>query len=156
MSTVHNHHNPTNTPDRAVPRSSRVPTRTDRVVTWIGWHFWELCGVAVSTGVAVSVTPWAWFATALITVVWLVHEVRVAREQAPLRAAIAAERAHRAAPSAALPAALPAAPDTAPGAGVDAVSAHDASTPTGQGSRTGAVGGGPAGSPDPAAGWGSW
>lgn len=63
-----------------------VPTRTDQVVSWLGWHFFELAAVLVSAGLAVTVTRWLWLLTAAVTAGWIGHEVRDAQEQAAVKA----------------------------------------------------------------------
>lgn len=62
-----------------------VPTRTDQVVSWLGWHFFELAAVLVSALLAVTVTPWLWLLTAAVAAGWIAHEVRDAREQAAVK-----------------------------------------------------------------------
>ncbi|WP_157360698.1 hypothetical protein [Amycolatopsis thermoflava] len=74
-------------PDHAVqPRGQLVtrpaaapgPTRTTRVVAWVGYHLLELSGVAVPTVLAVFVSPWFAVAAVLAAVLWAVHELRPA------------------------------------------------------------------------------
>lgn len=63
-----------------------VPTRADRVVSWLGWHLPELAAVLVPAVLAVAVTPWLWLLTGAITAGWIAHEVLTAREQAAVKA----------------------------------------------------------------------
>lgn len=63
---------------------AETPTRTDGVVSWIGWHLGELAGVIVPGVVALTVTPWAAVVSVLAGVSWAVHEVRSARRQRAL------------------------------------------------------------------------
>lgn len=69
-------------PDELAPEA---PDRVTRVVSWIGWHFWELAGVVVPAAVAVAVSPWAWVVSGAVSAGWTVHSVRTAREQAAIR-----------------------------------------------------------------------
>ncbi|WP_216210587.1 hypothetical protein [Amycolatopsis aidingensis] len=61
-------------------------TRTDRVVSWIGWHIGELVAVGLPLLLAVTVTVWAAALAVLAGAVWTVHEVRHALQQRALRA----------------------------------------------------------------------
>jgi hypothetical protein len=70
-----------------------VPTRMDRVVSWIGWHCPELAGVLAPAVLAVTWTPWLWLLTGAVAAVWIAHEVWTAREQAAMKAAVKAGRA---------------------------------------------------------------
>lgn len=60
--------------------------QVDRVVSWIGWHVGELAGVIVPGAVALSVTPWAAVVSGVVGAGWAVHEIRLARQQAEIRA----------------------------------------------------------------------
>jgi hypothetical protein len=61
------------------------PDRATRVMSWLGWHFFELTGVTVPTVVAVVATPWAWVVSGVVGAGWTVHSVRTARAQAAIR-----------------------------------------------------------------------
>ena len=72
--------------ERRAVSAPGLPTRTDTVVSWIGWHLGELTGVLAPAMLAVSVTPWAWVVSGVVGAGWTVHEVRLARQQAAIRA----------------------------------------------------------------------
>lgn len=63
-----------------------VPTRTDRVISWIGWHSPELTGVLTPAVLAITVTPWLWLLTAGVAAAWIVHEVLTSKAQAAVTA----------------------------------------------------------------------
>ncbi|WP_019810206.1 hypothetical protein [Saccharomonospora halophila] len=81
------HTGPCSTPSRDTDRTQHESTRTDVVVTWIGWHLGELLAVGVPLVLALSVSLWFLGLAVLIGATWAVHEVRLAREQRALRAA---------------------------------------------------------------------
>ncbi|MFL6127235.1 hypothetical protein [Actinophytocola sp.] len=66
-------------------RSNALP-RTDSLVSWIGWHIGEVAGVMLPGLVALTVTPWAAAVSAVVAVIWAVHEVRLGRRQRAIRA----------------------------------------------------------------------
>lgn len=49
-------------------------TRTDHVVSWIGWHIGELAAVGVPLLLAAAVTWWLAVLSVLAGVVWVAHE----------------------------------------------------------------------------------
>src|SRR5205823_14054803 len=60
-------------------RLAARPTRTSRVVRWLGFHFGEL-GLTVGFAVlAVLVSPWFVLGAGGVALLWTVHEVRVRR-----------------------------------------------------------------------------
>lgn len=64
--------------------SNRKPL--DTVVSWIGWHIGELAGVIVPGVVALSVTPWAAVVSGIVGAGWAAHEIRLARQDAEIKA----------------------------------------------------------------------
>ncbi|NIJ14303.1 hypothetical protein FHU38_004647 [Saccharomonospora amisosensis] len=61
-------------------------TRTDRVVSWIGWHIGELVAVGVPLLLAATVTVWLATLSLLAGTAWAIHETRQARAQRAIRA----------------------------------------------------------------------
>ncbi|PRX43840.1 hypothetical protein B0I33_1133 [Prauserella shujinwangii] len=61
-------------------------TRTDRVVSWIGWHVGELVAVGVPLLLAATVSVWLAVVSVLAGAAWGVHEFRHARQQRAIRA----------------------------------------------------------------------
>jgi hypothetical protein len=63
-----------------------VPDRATRVVSWIGWHLFEIGGVTVPAVAAVVVSPWVWLVSGAVGAGWTVHAVRTGRAQAAIKA----------------------------------------------------------------------
>lgn len=61
-------------------------TRTDRVVSWIGWHIGELVAVGVPLLLAATVTVWLAALSLLAGTAWAIHETHQARTQRAIRA----------------------------------------------------------------------
>lgn len=56
-------------------------TRTDRAVSWVGWHIGELFAVGLPLVLAATVSVWCALISVLAGTAWAVHEARHAREQ---------------------------------------------------------------------------
>jgi hypothetical protein len=67
--------------------------RTDRVVSWVGWHLGELAGVGVPTVLAATVHPWWTVPAVVVALGWVAHEVRLSRRVKALRTGAAAHSA---------------------------------------------------------------
>jgi hypothetical protein len=62
---------------RPVEPGAAVPERATRVASWVGWHLFEIAGVAVPAVLAVSVTAWWWLVSGVVGAGWVANEVRV-------------------------------------------------------------------------------
>lgn len=81
----------------ALPRAELTPpaqqvvngevTRTDRVVSWIGWHIGELTGVGLPALAAITVNGWIGIVSGVVAAGWGAHEARVVSAQRRLAAA---------------------------------------------------------------------
>jgi hypothetical protein len=58
------------------------PARTELVCRWIGWHLAELAGIGVPLLLAVTVSAWFTTVSALVALLWAVHEYRTHRASA--------------------------------------------------------------------------
>ncbi|PXY31107.1 hypothetical protein [Prauserella muralis] len=56
-------------------------TRTDRVVSWIGWHIGELTAVGLPLLLAVAITWWLLGVAVLAGGLWIAREVHRARQR---------------------------------------------------------------------------
>lgn len=63
-----------------------LPDRATRVMSWVGWHLFEIAGVTAPAVVAVTATPWAWAVSGVVGAGWTVHEVRRVRRNAAILA----------------------------------------------------------------------
>jgi hypothetical protein len=62
------------------------PTRTTRVVSWLGWHVVELAGVAVPLGLAATVWDGFYVASGVTALGWAANEFRLYRKDQAIRA----------------------------------------------------------------------
>lgn len=51
------------------------PSRTDRAVSWVGWHLGELAGIGAPLVLAVTVSPWWAALSGVVAAGWIAHEV---------------------------------------------------------------------------------
>ncbi len=67
-----------------VPGSARHDAgRSNRAVTWIGWHLGELTGIAVPVVLAVSVHSLWMVPAAVVAATWAANELRLAHRGKP-------------------------------------------------------------------------
>lgn len=66
-------------------------TRTDRAVSWLGWHVMELTGITVPLLAAVAVNGWCAVVSVAVGAGWAGHKARQARRDRPRHTPAAAD-----------------------------------------------------------------
>lgn len=71
------------------------PTRTNRAISWAGWHLGEALAVTVPFGFALTVWDGFYALSGLAAVCWAAHETRQYFQQRAVRAASEAKKEQR-------------------------------------------------------------
>ncbi|GAB3003524.1 hypothetical protein LWP59_27535 [Amycolatopsis acidiphila] len=68
-------------PDTALYARVTTPTRTTRVISWLGWHVGELSGITGPVVFGAAVSSWFYLASGLAALGWAGNELRLRRQQ---------------------------------------------------------------------------